>query len=46
MLAVAALMIDYVLNDATEFSLGVGGLVSAIPALHPYMVCAMAGVGM
>ena len=36
LLAAAALMIDYVLNVAVGISAGVGALVSAFPALHPY----------
>jgi amino acid transporter len=32
----AALMLDYVLNVAIGISAGVGALVSAVPALHPY----------
>jgi amino acid transporter len=36
LLAAAALMIDYVLNVAVGISAGVGALISAIPALHPY----------
>ncbi len=36
LLAAAALMIDYVLNVAVGISAGVGALVSALPALHPW----------
>jgi amino acid transporter len=36
LVAAAALMIDYVLNVAVGISAGVGALVSAAPALHPY----------
>ncbi|MGE0868409.1 MAG: APC family permease [Kofleriaceae bacterium] len=38
LVAAAALMIDYVLNVAVGISAGVGALVSAVPALHPYIV--------
>jgi amino acid transporter len=38
LLAAAALMIDYVLNVAVGISAGVGALVSAVPALHDYML--------
>jgi amino acid transporter len=38
LLAAAALMIDYVLNVAVGISAGVAALVSAFPALHPYML--------
>jgi amino acid transporter len=43
LLAAAALMIDYVLNVAVGISSGVGALISAVPALHPYMllICLM-----
>ena len=36
LLAVAALMIDYVLNVAVGISAGVGALTSSFPALHSY----------
>ena len=36
LLAAAGLMVDYVLNVAVGISAGVGALISAIPALHPY----------
>ncbi len=38
LVAAAALMIDYVLNVAVGVSAGVGALVSAVPALHPYIL--------
>ncbi|MGZ5918011.1 MAG: APC family permease [Methyloceanibacter sp.] len=38
LLAAAALMIDYVLNVAVGISAGVAALVSAVPALHPWML--------
>ena len=38
LLAAAALMIDYVLNVAVGISAGVGALISAIPALHAYIL--------
>ena len=38
LLAAAALMIDYILVAAVGISAGVGALVSAVPALHPYML--------
>jgi amino acid transporter len=38
LLAAAALMIDYVLNVAVGISAGVGALVSAVPALHAYIL--------
>jgi amino acid transporter len=38
LVAAAALMIDYLLNVAVGISAGVGALVSAIPALHPYIL--------
>src|SRR5689334_1605209 len=34
--AAAALLLDYILNVAVGISAGVGALVSAVPALHPY----------
>ncbi len=36
LLAAAALMLDYILVVAIGISAGVGALVSAVPALHPY----------
>ena len=36
LLAATALMLDYVLNVAVGISAGVGALVSAVPALHPW----------
>ncbi|MBV8201130.1 MAG: APC family permease, partial [Acidobacteria bacterium] len=38
LLAAASLMIDYVLNVAVGISAGVGALVSAMPALHRYIL--------
>jgi amino acid transporter len=38
LLAAASLMIDYILNVAVGIAAGVGALVSAAPALHPYIV--------
>ena len=38
LVAAAALMLDYVLNVAVGISAGVGALVSAAPALHPYIL--------
>jgi amino acid transporter len=38
LLAAAALMLDYVLNVAVGISAGIGALVSAVPALHPYIL--------
>jgi amino acid transporter len=38
LVAAAALMIDYTLNVAVGISAGVGALVSAIPALHPFIL--------
>jgi amino acid transporter len=38
LVAAAALMVDYVLNVAVGISAGVGALVSAVPALHPYIL--------
>jgi amino acid transporter len=38
LLAASALMVDYVLNVAVGISAGVGALVSAVPALHPYIL--------
>ncbi len=36
LLAAASLMLDYILNVAVGISAGIGALVSALPALHPY----------
>jgi amino acid transporter len=36
LLAATALMVDYVLNAAVGTAAGIGALVSAAPALHPY----------
>jgi amino acid transporter len=44
LLAAAALMIDYVLNVAVGISAGVGALVSAVPALHPYILSLCLGL--
>src|SRR5689334_12857226 len=44
LLAAAALMIDYVLNVAVGISAGVGALVSAVPALHPYILSLCLGI--
>jgi len=41
LLAVAALMIDYVLNVAVGISAGVAALISAAPELHPYTLPAL-----
>jgi amino acid transporter len=38
LLAAASLMIDYILNVAVGIAAGVGALVSAVPALHPYIL--------
>jgi amino acid transporter len=38
LLAAAALMIDYILNVAVGISAGIGALVSAAPALQPYIL--------
>jgi amino acid transporter len=38
LLAAAALMLDYILNVAVGISAGIGALVSAVSALHPYTV--------
>jgi amino acid transporter len=38
LLAAAALMVDYVLNVSVGIAAGVGALVSAAPALHPYIL--------
>ena len=38
LLAAAALMLDYVLNVSVGIAAGVGALVSAIPALHRYVL--------
>lgn len=42
--AAAALMIDYVLNVAVGISAGVGALISAIPALHSYILPLCLGI--
>ena len=44
LLAAAALMLDYVLNVAVGISAGVGALVSAVPALHPYILVLCLGI--
>jgi amino acid transporter len=44
LLAAAALMIDYVLNVAVGISAGVGALVSAVPALHRYILPLCLGI--
>src|SRR5690242_8815860 len=44
LLSAAALMIDYVLNVAVGISAGIGALVSAVPALHPYTLWLCLGV--
>ncbi len=44
LLAAASLMLDYVLNVAVGISAGVGALVSAVPALHPYILTLCLGV--
>jgi amino acid transporter len=44
LLAAAALMVDYVLNVAVGISAGVGALVSAVPALHPYILHLCLGI--
>jgi amino acid transporter len=44
LLAAAALMVDYLLNVAVGISAGVGALVSAVPALHPYMLSLCLGL--
>jgi amino acid transporter len=44
LLAAAALMVDYVLNVAVGISAGVGALVSAVPALHPYILPLCLGI--
>lgn len=44
LLAAAALMIDYVLNVAVGVSAGVGALVSAVPALHSYILPLCLGI--
>ncbi len=36
LVAAAALIVDYILNVAVGISAGIGALVSAFPALHPY----------
>ncbi|HTZ04002.1 MAG TPA: APC family permease [Xanthobacteraceae bacterium] len=44
LLAVAALMIDYVLTVAVGISAGVAALVSAVPMLHPYTLAFCLGI--
>jgi amino acid transporter len=44
LLAAAALMVDYVLNVAVGISAGVGALVSAVPALHEYILPLCLGI--
>jgi amino acid transporter len=44
LLAAAALMIDYVLNVAVGISAGVAALVSAVPALHSYILPLCLGI--
>lgn len=44
LLAASALMIDYVLNAAVGISAGVAALVSAVPALHPYILVLCLGI--
>jgi amino acid transporter len=44
LLSAAALMIDYVLNVAVGISAGVAALVSAVPALHEYILPLCLGV--
>lgn len=44
LLAAASLLIDYVLVVAVGISAGVGALVSAVPALHPYIVWLCVGL--
>jgi len=44
LLAAAALMIDYVLNVAVGISAGVGALISAVPALHDYILPLCLGI--
>jgi len=44
LLAAAALMIEYVLNVSVGISAGVGALVSAAPALHPYILWLCLGI--
>ncbi|MFZ3311425.1 MAG: APC family permease [Xanthobacteraceae bacterium] len=44
LLAVAALMIDYVLTVAVGISAGVAALVSAVPMLHPYSLALCLGI--
>lgn len=47
LLAAAALLLDYILVVAVGISAGVGALVSAVPALHPYtlVLCLLILVG-
>ncbi|MGZ5090655.1 MAG: APC family permease [Burkholderiales bacterium] len=44
LLAAAALMVDYVLNVAVGISAGVAALISAVPALHPYILHLCLGI--
>jgi amino acid transporter len=44
LLAAAALMVDYMLNVAVGISAGAGALVSAVPALQPYILPICLGV--
>jgi amino acid transporter len=44
LLAAAALMVDYVLCVAVGISAGIAALVSAVPALHPYILPLCLGV--
>src|ERR1700712_5352813 len=44
LLATAALLLDYILNVAVGISAGVGALVSAFPALHPYILTLCLGI--
>lgn len=44
LLAAAALLLDYILNVAVGISAGVGALVSAFPALHPYILKLCLGI--
>jgi len=43
-LAATSLMTDYVLNVAVGISAGVGALISALPALHPYTLALCLGI--
>ncbi len=44
LLAAAALMVDYMLNVAVGISAGVGALISAVPALHNYILPLCLGI--